>query len=126
MKTVWTFIIFSLLSIILLMALRPIAKPTAANCKTFKAEVKEISEAGTKDVLFQFRDRQATYYINRGLERGLYLDTLRNKLTGQLVTVDYVRHWTPLDPFTDGRHIAKISVADEVIYDELLLLSGKQ
>ena len=61
-------------------------------------------------------DRQ--FYINRGLENGLDLDILKEKLVENSIVVKYPKYWTPLDWNNSNRHLSKVEFGDKVIFNE--------
>lgn len=95
----------------------PIVKESKALVKS--GVVSSIYEAGVKDVVFRLEGIEQRYYINRGLENGLVLDSLRDKLLGQEVTIKFPKYWTPLDWDNEVRHLSKLEYGEEVIFNEL-------
>jgi len=81
--------------------------------------VPQIYEAGIKDVVFILKGNDTHYYINRGLENGLVLNELKDKLIGQKIKIWYPKYWTPLDPKNAIRHLSKLALGQEVIFNEL-------
>ena len=53
------------------------------------------------------------YYINRGLERGLNLDSLRAKVLNKKVTLHL-----PKLMLSTSEHIAQLAIEDAIIYTE--------
>jgi hypothetical protein len=86
--------------------------PAEKDCLVVRGVVKSIYEAGDKDVVFQLKDQKNTFYINRGLESGLDLQTLKADLLNKEVLIKYPDH------FSSG-HISKIEAAGKIIYSEL-------
>lgn len=83
------------------------------------AVVTDIYEGGVKDVVFKTNKNLPRFYINRGLENGLDLQSLREKLLGQSVVFKYPKYWTPLDWNNTVRHVSKVEFNNEVIFNEL-------
>ena len=54
-----------------------------------KGVVLTIYEGGVKDVVFRVENDPRKFYINRGLESGLYLDELKKKLIEKNVIFKY-------------------------------------
>ena len=98
--------------------LRPVPIPAEKDCLSFSGVVVNIYEGGVHDIVFRFRDNPKLYYINRGLERGLRLDSLSNLLQKE-ITIKYPKYWTPLDPGNASRHISKIEFEGRTIFSEL-------
>ena len=53
------------------------------------------------------------YYINRGLEHGLNLDSLNAKVLNKTVTLHL-----PKLMFGTSKHIAQLAIGDEIIFTE--------
>ncbi len=92
------------------------------------SESKAISETGTvteiysnkgNDIIFILEGSKRKFYINRGLEYGLKLNDLKEKLIGNSIVIKYPKYWTPLDWNNRIRHISKVENKDEVIFNEL-------
>lgn len=92
------------------------------------SESKAISETGTvteiysnkgNDIIFILEGSKRKFYINRGLEYGLKLNDLKEKLIGNSIVVKYPKYWTPLDWNNRIRHLSKVENKDEVIFNEL-------
>lgn len=58
--------------------------------------VDHIYEGGEKDVVIRLQGHQRRYYINRGLENGLEIQNLRDRLIGNEVVIKYPKYWTLL------------------------------
>ena len=59
------------------------------------------------------------FYINRGLENGLELNNLKEKLIGNSIVVKYPKYWTPLDWNDKIKHISKVEFNNEILFNEL-------
>ncbi len=97
---------------------RPLPKATPQNCGRITGQVVQIREGGTKDIVFKLRNDDDTYYINRGLERGLTLEAMK-QVEGKTIVLYFVEHWTPFDAMHQVRHIAKVEVGDRIVYNEM-------
>ncbi len=74
----------------------------------------KISAGTSNDIVFT--DAQGDhYYINRGLERGLNLDSLNAKVLNKTVTLHLAKI---LGGFVTSEHIAQLSVDGQIIYTE--------
>ena len=71
--------------------------------------VVDIYEDGVKDVVLKLKDDNSSYYINRGLETGMDIKGLKEKLIGNSVELDYHK---------PSKHIYKLEFNDEILYDE--------
>jgi hypothetical protein len=96
---------------------RPVPIPDEKDCLIAKGTVIEISEAGVKDVVFRLSGHEKTFYVNRGMERGLELEKLRAELINQEITIKYPSYWTPLG--NSSKHISKIEVSGRTIFTEV-------
>lgn len=109
------FLFFFLLAILIL---RPVPIVTEDKAITESGIVVNIYEGGVNDVVFQLKDNSRRFYINRGLEAGLTMEGLKEKLIGNEVTLKYPKYWTPLDWNNQVKHISKVEFKDEVIFNE--------
>jgi len=100
--------------------LRPVPIVKESEAITEKVVVSYVYEGGVKDVCFRVKDSDRVYYINRGLEGGLVLSDLKEKLMGKEVTFKYPEYWTPLDWNNRIKHLSKVEYGGEVIFNELL------
>lgn len=98
---------------------RPV--PIVAESKAIvqRGIVAHIYEGGVNDVVFRLEDNKCRYYINRGLENGLEIQNLRERLIGNEVVIKYPIYWTPLDWNNTVRHMSKLEFQDEVLFNEL-------
>lgn len=97
---------------------RPVPQTTAENAVFVKGIVKNIHEGGGKDIVFRLQGVSQLYYINRGLEQGLELYELKTKLIGKQVEIVFPEYWTPLDWSNSVRHLSRLSLGQEIIFDE--------
>ena len=81
--------------------------------------VKEIYSNKGNDVIFIMLNTDRKFYINRGLESGLELNNLKEKLIGNSILIKYPKYWTPLDWNNSIRHISKVEFKNEIIFNEL-------
>ncbi|GLR17156.1 hypothetical protein [Portibacter lacus] len=115
----YTLIVFGLLFFIACMFIfRPVPILFEKDAIIKEGIVSKIYEGQGNDVVFVLENNQQRYYINRGLENGLNLNNLKEKLIGKPIVVKYPKHWTPLDWNSTVKHISKVEFADEVIYNE--------
>lgn len=101
------------------LGIRPVPQATKNNCKKFTGKVAQVYESGVKDVVIRFHNEAPKFYINRGLEQGLDLGELQEKLTGEEVHITYPSYWTVFDPQNKIKHLAKLEIDGEVIYSEM-------
>lgn len=102
-----------------ILTLRPVPIPVEKDCLSLTGIVSEVYEAGTKDVVFKLQGLDKTFYINRGLERGLDLTKLRAELTNKEIVILYPKYWTPLDPANSARHVSKIECDGRTVFTEI-------
>jgi len=81
--------------------------------------VESIHEGGVKDAVFRLKGQTKSYYINRGLENGLDLESLRTKLIGEEVTIKYPKYGWPFLFENRVIHLSKLQHGDEVVFNEL-------
>ncbi|MBC3845497.1 hypothetical protein H8K90_03810 [Winogradskyella echinorum] len=82
-------------------------------CTVLAIKVTKIKEGGVKDIVF-YKDSTEFYYINRGLEQGLNLDSLNAKVLNKTVTL----HLAKVLGGITSKHISQLALGDEIIYTE--------
>lgn len=97
---------------------RPVSAADESACNITSGILVQLHEGGTNDIVFRLKDNEKIYYINRGLEQGLTLEDLGEKLLDNEVKIWSARHWTPLDPKGKTNHICKVTYKDEVLFTE--------
>jgi hypothetical protein len=98
------------------MALRPVPAPNRSNTRYVEGIVSEVYEGdGENDIVIKLSDQAGSFYINRGLEKNLEIQSLQSELLGEKIELVYISHWTPREM---PRHIAEISKNSKIIYTE--------
>jgi len=98
----------------------PIMSPNESDCTIVRGEVTNLmGNDNTFDISLFLENDDAYYYVNRGLENGLSINELEESLLHQFAEVHYVRHWSLLNFKGKRRHIARIKVGNELLYDEI-------
>ena len=116
----WAFAIFALLIISLgLLIIRPVPELSPENAQIVKGTIKEISEAGTYDVVIELEETDQIFYINRGLKKLFDLGQLQSQLIGKEVAITYPRYWSPLDLQNSWKNVSILEIEEKVIYSEL-------
>ncbi len=89
-----------------------INNPKPEECTIVTAKITKITEGTSFDIVFH--DNQGDfYYINRGLEQGLNLDSLNAKVLNKTVTLHL-----PKLALGTSEHIAQLAIGKEVIFTE--------
>lgn len=110
----------SLLLIVVILIFRPVPIVSEEKAIAEQGIVTDVYVlSGGNDIVFRLKDTKRRFYINRGTERGLNPETLKEKLTGQEVVLKYPKYWTPLDWNNSVKHLAKVEFGEEVIFNEL-------
>jgi len=86
-------------------------KPEECVIETVK--ITKITEGPSYDIVFH-DDGSDFYYINRGLENGLNLDSLNAKVLNKTVTL----HLAKVLGGITSEHISQMTLGDEIIYTE--------
>ena len=105
--------------IIALLIFRPVPIVTEDNTITEQGVVSSIYSNEGNDIIFTIENTQRRFYINRGLENGLELNDLKQRLIGNEIVLKYPKYWTPLDWNNTVRHVSKVQFKDEVLFNEL-------
>jgi len=86
------------------------AKP--GDCETKEILVTEINEGSSYDIAFK-ENNDDRYYINRGLEQGLTIAGLEEKVLNKKVTLHLYKFW-----FGTSEHISQLTVDGNVLFTE--------
>ena len=89
-----------------------IQNPTPEDCEIKEILVSKVYEGGVKDIAFSHADG-SVYYINRGLEQGMTLKSMEEKLLNKKVTLHLAKTVAGT-----SRHIAQLAIDETVIYTE--------
>ena len=108
-----------IVSIIAVLIFRPVPIVFESKAISEIGIVKEIYSNKGNDVIFIMLNTDRKFYINRGLENGLELNNLKEKLIGNSIVMKYPKYWTPLDWNNSIRHISKVEFKNEIIFNEL-------
>ena len=106
------FVLALFLSVFLVLKSCVINNPQPENCEVVEVTIKKITEGSSYDIVFHDTGTDY-YYINRGLEQGLNLDSLNAKVLNKTVTLHL-----PKMLFGTSEHIAQIAIDDEIIFTE--------
>ncbi len=121
MKYLFAAIPSILIALAVLLGIRPINKPTLENCYPVNGVVEKVYSNcdGCYDITIKIQGDANRYYINRGEERGLDIETLSKQIVGEEVEIKMVKHWTVLEPSSQGRHIAQVTHRETILYSEI-------
>jgi hypothetical protein len=112
MKRIILFFILVLFLSLLFLKSCIISNPQPEECEVVEVTIKKITEGSTYDIVFHDTGTDY-YYINRGLEQGLNLDSLNAKVLNKTVTLHL-----PKMLFGTSEHIAQMTLGDEIIFTE--------
>ena len=112
MKKRCPFFVLILLAITLSFQSCLIRNPKPEDCSVKQITVSKIAEGSSYDIVFH-NDNNDSYYINRGLERGLNLDSLNAKVLNKTVTLHLANVF-----YGASGHIAQLAIDDEIIFTE--------
>ena len=108
-----------IVSIIAVLIFRPVPIVSESKAISEIGIVKEIYSNKGNDVIFVMLNTDRKFYINRGLENGLELNNLKEKLIGNSIVMKYPKYWTPLDWNNSIKHLSKVKFKNEIIFNEL-------
>ncbi|RIA08452.1 hypothetical protein OE09_0264 [Flavobacteriaceae bacterium MAR_2010_72] len=89
-----------------------ISNPKPEDCDIRIEKIVKIIEGSTYDIVFKAEGGDR-FYINRGLEQGLNLDSLNAKVLNKTVTLHLPRLL-----FGTSEHIAQLTVDGNIIFTE--------
>jgi hypothetical protein len=91
-----------------------ISNPQAENCKIQTEKIIAITKGSSKDIVFS-DNKGDHYYINRGLDRGLNLDSLKAKVLNKTVTLHLPKVFGSK---ITSEHIAQLAIGNTIIFTE--------
>ena len=90
-----------------------VQNPRPENCVVETVKIIKITEGPAFDIVFH--DNGTDYfYINRGLQNGLNLDSLNVKVLNKTVTL----HLAKIIGGITSEHISQLAIGNEIIYTE--------
>jgi len=104
--------ILAVVAIIFVLKGSIIQNPSPEDCQLKEMTVSKIYEGGVKDIVFANANGDF-YYINRGLERGLTLAEMEEKVLNKKVTLHLAN-----TVMGTSNHIAQLAVENDVIFTE--------
>lgn len=84
------------------------------DCEVISAKIVNITEGTNYDIVFQDTSGDR-YYINRGLEHGLNLDSLNVAVLNKTVTLHLAKI---LEGAATSEHISQLALNDAIIFTE--------
>lgn len=82
------------------------------DCDTKEILIAEINEGSSYDIVLK-ENSDDRYYINRGLEQGLTIAELEEKVLNKKVTLHLYKFW-----FGTSEHISQLTVDGNVLFTE--------
>lgn len=101
-----------LVALILFFSAFAIRNTTPEDCTVVEMTITSISEGSTFDIVFE-NTYNSRFYINRGLEQGLNLESLKTAVLNKTVTL----HLAKL-PIGTSHHISQLAVGDDILFTE--------
>lgn len=102
-----------------LLAMRPVPAAAVQNVKSISGKIIKVSEdGGPGDIMIRLKNDRRTYYLNRGMDQKLTLEMFKNNLLYRQATLDFVNHWTPLDPISSKISVARVSVSGQTYWQQ--------
>jgi len=115
----WILIGGATLFVLGIMIFRPVPILPEKDLVVLKGRVTGVYEGGVKDVNLKLEGRSETFYVNRGLERGLNLQELKDQLINQDIIIKYPDQWSLLNSNKTSVHISKIEHLGMTIFTEV-------
>ena len=117
MKKIVLFFSISIVCLLIFIALYALSGNYINNiqvdeCTTRTERIINIRAGTSYDIVFS-DNHGDHYYINRGLERGLNLETLNATVLNKTVTLHLPKLW-----LGTSEHIAQLAVGDSIIFTE--------
>ncbi|MFP4844857.1 hypothetical protein [Winogradskyella sp. PE311] len=83
------------------------------DCEIIDIKITQITEGTSYDIVFHSNEFKS-FYINRGLEQGLNLDSLKRKVLNKTVTL----HLAKIMGGVTSNHISQMALSDTIIFTE--------
>ena len=80
--------------------------------------VEKIKHTEGDDYVFKLKNNPTKYYIYRGTEQGLDYKTFESQVLNKKIVIKYPKYWTPLDWNNSIRHISKVELQGETLFNE--------
>ena len=109
-----TVALLAVIAAIFLLKSFTINKPEPVDCDVLNVKIVQIEEGTSHDIVFKDEDF-GSFYINRGLERGLNLDSLKTQVLNKTVTLHLAKIMGGLVP---SDHIAQLKVGGDTLFTE--------
>ncbi|MFK7844323.1 MAG: hypothetical protein AB8G77_03405 [Rhodothermales bacterium] len=97
--------------------------PTPTNDKTtlISGQVETIGSPCCEDVGIRLEGDRHFYYINRGVESGIDVYALSDRLRGEHISMRVIEtRWSPLNPEKRSVPVAEISYNGEILYSSMV------
>ena len=91
-----------------------IQNPKPEECAVVQSKIVKITEGSSYDIVLH-SENDDFFYINRGIEAGLNIDSLRQKILNKTVTLHLARLFAGT---VTSEHIAQLAVNDKILYTE--------
>jgi len=102
-----------------LLAIRPVPAEAVYNVKSVTGKIVNVSEGEVPgEVVILLRNNNRTFYINRGTQRGINFQVLKNNLLYRQATLNFVKHWTPSDDVSERIPIARLTIAGQTYWQK--------
>ena len=108
----FVFALFSLCIVAFTFVSCIINNPKPEECEIITTTITKIEEGTSNNIVFK-NEGSDSFYINRGLERGLNLDSLNANVLNKTVTLHLPKLF-----YGTSEHIAQMTVGDEIIFTE--------
>jgi hypothetical protein len=101
-------------SLLLLATSCIISNTKPEDCETLTTKVVKITEGPSFDIVLHNEEGER-YYINRGLEQGLNLDSLNTEVLNKTVTLHLANI---IGGSVTSSHISQLAINDKIIFTE--------
>lgn len=109
---------FAFLTVLSLLALRPVPTSELSSCETIQGIVADVQLGTSQDIVITLTNTDRVFYINRGQELGFDVEIIKSLILEEEVTLYYPKYWTPLDPTASIRHLTGIQLGDRLVFSE--------
>lgn len=99
---------------------KPIKNVVTSDVSPITGTVTKVEKASGGDINIKLANDLHTYYINNALKMGLNPEIITAQILNKKVTLHHIKRWTPFTRDGIFPHISKLSVGNNVLFNELI------
>jgi hypothetical protein len=101
---------FCILMLALALIFRPIPRVAYSNTGRTYGTIEWVSRFGESGIVLKLKGDDDLYYIQDSRYSRLKFAEIKSDLSGQQAEIHYLRRWSPIDPLSRRKRIAKVDI----------------